>query len=131
MSRRAQRWILGLAFFTLAPVPIFMISTGFAPPVRVLFLASVLGAVAVADGAQGPMLMLLGVLLFELALFCALSYFAAGFVLRGFERLAAGRFVSPLIALTVFSLLCMSGFDVYHTPLSSSGPYSNLAGLLD
>ena len=55
MSRRAHRWVLGLAFFALLPVPFMMVSNGFAPPLRVLFLASVLGAIAVVDGAQGPM----------------------------------------------------------------------------
>ena len=55
MSRRAQKWTLGLAFFALVPVPFVMAATGFAPPLRVLFLASLLGAVAVVDGAEGPM----------------------------------------------------------------------------
>ena len=131
MSRRAQRWILGLAFFALVPVPFIMASSGFAPPVRILFLASVMGAIAVVDGTQGPMAIFLALLFGELALFSALSYFSAGLVLRVFARPAGGRFVTPLIALTVLSLLCLSFFEIYHTPHSSSGPYSNLAGLFD
>jgi len=131
MPRRVHRWILGLAFFALVPVPFIMISIGFAPPVRVLFLASVLGAIAVVDGVQGPMPIFLGVLFFELALFSALSYFTSGIVLRVFERPAGGRFVSPLVALTVVSLLGLSFFEIYQTPASSSGPYSNITGLLD
>lgn len=131
MSRRAQRWVLGLAFFVLVPVPFLMISSGFAPPLRVLFLASVLGAIAVVDGAHGPMLIILGVVFAELALFSGLTYLASGIVLRAFERPAGGKFVSPLIALTVASLLCLSFFEIYQTPHSSRGPYSNLTGLFD
>ena len=131
MPRRVHRWILGLAFFALVPVPFIMISAGFAPPVRVLFLASLLGAIAVVDGAQGPMPIFLGVLFTELALFFALSYLSSGIVLRLFEKLAGGRFASLLVALTVVSLLCLSFFEVYQTPHSSSGPYSNISGLLD
>jgi hypothetical protein len=131
MSPSAHRWILGLAFFVLLPVPFIMISSGFAPPVRILFLASVLGAIAVVDGVQGPMVIFLAVLFAELAIFSALSYLLARIVHRAFERPAGGKFVTPLVALTVVSLLCLSFFEVYRTPHSSSRPYSNIAGLLD
>ena len=61
----------------------------------------------------------------------ALSDLAAGCVVTLFARLAAARFVSPLVLLTVLVLLGVSMLDVYHTPHSSSGPYSNLTGLFD
>ena len=131
MSQRAQRWTLWLAFFVLVPVPFMLAATGFAPPLRILFLASVFGAVVVADGAQGPMPIFVALLLTEVVLSGALLRVAAGLVLRLFGRVAPERFVTPLVAGVVVGLLCMSFFDVYYTPHSSSGPYSNLAGLFD
>ena len=131
MSPRAQKWTLWLAFFGLVPVPFMLAATGFAPPLRILFLASVTGAVAIADGAEGPMRIFLGVLFGQVIIWTTLSYFAARLVLKIFTRLAPARFVTPLVAVTVLSLLCMSSFDVYYTPHSSSGPYANLAGLFD
>ena len=61
MSRRVQKWLLVLAFFGLVPVPFIMVATGFAPPLRVLFLSSVLGAIAIVDGAEGPLPIILGI----------------------------------------------------------------------
>ncbi len=131
MSRRAQKWILWLALFGLMPVPFVLAGTAFAPPLRILFLATLLGGVAVADGAQGPMLIFLGLLFGEVVIFGTLSYLAAGLVLRVFGKLAPQRFVAPLVAVTIASLLGLSFLDIYHTPHSSSGPYSNIAGLFD
>ena len=70
------------------------------------------------------------VLFVEVALFGGLCYLLAGLVLRLFRR-APERFVAPLIAATVISLLCLSSFEIYRTPHSSSGTYSNLAGIFD
>ena len=131
MSQRALRWTLWLAFFGLVPVPFMLAATGFAPPLRILFLASVFGAVVVADGAQGPIPIFVALLFTEAVLFGVLARYAARLVLWLFGRLAPERFVTPLVAGVVAGLLCMSFFDVYYTPHSSSGPYSNLAGLFD
>ena len=131
MSRRSLKWTLWLAFTLLVPVPFIMIVTGFAPPVRVWFLTWVLGAIAIADGAQGPMAILLGVLVVEGLFFAGLAYFAAGLALSGFARWLPARFVAPLGAVTVTSLLCMSFFEIYHLPHSSKAMYTNVTGLFD
>jgi hypothetical protein len=131
MSQRAQKWSLWLAFFALVPVPFVLAATGFAPPLRVLFLASMLGAIALVDGAQGPMPIFLGLLFGQVALFAALAYLAAHLLLRAFARLVSERWVSALVGLTIALLLCVSFFDIYYTPHSSSLPYANVTGLFD
>ena len=131
MSRRAQKWSLGLAFFAFVPVPFMLAAAGFAPPLRVLFLAVVVGAIALADGVEGPMPIFLGLLFGQLAFFAALSYLAARLMVGAFARLAPERWVPALVGLTVASLVCLSLFDIYHTPHSSSLPYTNVTGLFD
>jgi hypothetical protein len=131
MTPRARKWLLALAFFCLVPVPFLLIETGFAPPLRVLFLASVFGAVAIVDGVQGPMAAFLLLLYVEAALFGVLSYLAAGVALRALAWLAPERFLWPLVVVTIGALLLLSWFEIYHTPHSSAEQYASLVGLFD
>ena len=131
MSHRVQMGSLWLAFFALVPVPFILAATGFAPPLRVLFLAAILSAIALVDGVQGPMPIFLGLVFGQVALFAALAYLAARLLLLAFARLVSERWVPALVGLMIALLLCVSFFDIYHTPHSSSLPYANVTGLFD
>ena len=58
MSVRKARWVLFLVFVLTIPLPLLGPLSVFAPTARYVVLASVTAAVALAEGASGPVPMI-------------------------------------------------------------------------
>jgi hypothetical protein len=131
MSTRATRWVLWIALFATLPVPFFVTAPGFAPTLRIAFLALLLGAVYVSDGGPGVTAMMTVFPVVQTVVYGALLYLLARLVAGLVERVASPRF-RPLLALGLVAVLVgASFFEIYRTPHSSGGPYSNLVHLLE
>lgn len=130
MSPRMLKLALWLALFALLPVPLLFPEQGLVPTLRIAFLATMLGAVTIVDGAPGVMAIFALLPLLQAVGYSLLLWLVASLLLRATKGLAP-RSQALLVAGIAVLLLGLSSFEIYRTPLSSSGPYSNLAGILD
>src|SRR5258705_3935672 len=100
MSAAATRRISFEALLLLLPVPFFAAAVEIAPLLRLAFLAAVLGAIVVADGAAGAGGLLAGLLLAQGLLYVGLLWGAAWLAARGLAgaapRLRAGIVGAPV-----------------------------------
>ena len=127
MSEAATRRLLWLAALCLAPLPFAGLAPGVAPPLRLLLLGAMTGAVALGDPDRMS------------AIFTAIFLgqgLAWALVIYGVARLLARSLRSPrlraVVALDVLMLLLgASLFPIYRTPFSSTGVHASVAGLLD
>jgi hypothetical protein len=130
VTRRASRWILfGVLLLTL-PVPFYLGEVEYAPVLRLAFLASLLSAVAVAEGG-GTLSALATLGGVQVLVLGALLFLAAALLARLVSALPAPVWRTAAVAVLVTGLLCASAFEVYDTPLSSTRPRSNLAHLFE
>jgi hypothetical protein len=130
-SRRTSRGLLWLVFLVTVPVPYYLGGFEVAPAARLLFLSGlVLGVVATEGtaGYQGLFALLAAVqaVLWPLALFAA-AWLAAEML----QRFAPERLRMGLLAGAAATLIALALLPLYSTELSSRGPTSNLAGLLE
>ena len=130
MSPRTLKAVLFVALFVTLPVPFFFAEPGFAPPLRIAFLTLTIGVITAADGAVGVMPLFLLFLTIQTLVYSALAWGLAALAIR-LTRPASPRAQRSLVGAMVIALFAFSSGEVYHTPHSSSGPYANLAGILD
>jgi len=130
MSLRASRWLLFLALALTLPLPFFLAGLAIAPLARLLFLESILLAIVASDGIAGTAGIFAGFLAVEGVVLAALVW---GLAWGAARALAPARPATraACVALAAVSLLGLSLLEIYRTPLSSSGPTSNLLGILD
>jgi len=129
MSVRATRWVWFLGVWLMAPWPMLLLADAWVPSVRYWLLTLVALAVAVVEGAAGPVPFI--VLFFALhALATTAAAFGIGWaVARALAPFSPGtRRLATLLAL-VLALAAALGLDAYRTPFGTA-PYSNLTGVL-
>ncbi|MGH0029632.1 MAG: hypothetical protein ACQGVC_07570 [Myxococcota bacterium] len=127
--RTIRRLLFVVALFTL-PLPFYLGDLEFSPAVRLLFLSTLFGAVAVAEG--GGTISLLGALgvvqtLLALGLVWGLAAVVAGML----GRLRAPALRGALLASILLGLVVGSLFEIYATGLSSTRPRSNVLHLFE
>lgn len=127
MSLRGARWAIWLLLFWTAPVPYMLGGIETAPLIRLLSFTALTVAALVAEGPGGYVwntFIALGVL--QLALYGIGLYFCAALAARATVRLQpSGRLV--VVAIAVIAVVAITGsMQLYETPMSSRGLYSNL-----
>ncbi|MEN8182892.1 MAG: hypothetical protein ABFS46_10200 [Myxococcota bacterium] len=128
--RATQGLLFGVFLFTI-PVPYYLGSFEVAPAARLVFLSGlVLGVVATEGtaGYQGAFALLATV---QALLWPAILWGVAVLSSRALHRLVPGPRGSAALLGLCLALLALSLLPIYATELSSRGPTSNLAGLLD
>jgi hypothetical protein len=126
ISSAQARRLLWLAFVLILPLPFFALQIGFAPPMRMLFVASLI--LGVFSSAPDPTAGLyLGFFLGQGLLGSGVCYVLARVVLRwlgGPEGVRRGRFIAGLAAMAVLAM-----FPIYYAPYSSAQMQTNWLGL--
>jgi hypothetical protein len=129
VSVRTARWLLFLAFALTLPLPMLGPFAALVPAVRYAILFSAAAAVAVAEGAAGPVpavLTLLGLHALAGLLGCGLAAWLAGVLLaRLSPRARRGLVLGAGFAL----LAAASAFELYRTPFGRA-PRASLWGVL-
>ena len=131
LSRKATRRLLYVALFVTLPVPFYLGALEVSPALRMFFLTSLTLAVVATEGGAGYLGSLALIAAGQSLLWALLIWGLAAVVALGLGRVARGRLHLALTAGLVLLLLGLGTLEIYRTPLSSDGPYSNLAGLFD
>jgi len=129
VSVRAGRWLLFVVFALTLPLPSWGEFGEFAPALRYAVLFAAGAAVAIGEGATGPVPWIL--LLFGLHALAAtaLAGLAAWIGGRALARLAP-RTRGWIVAVTCVAILLFAvAFEPYRTPFGRA-PVSNLLGIL-
>jgi len=128
MSVRRAAWLLFAAFALTLPFPAVGPFGGFVPAVHHVVLLAATLAVAVAEGAAGPVPRILALFAVHAAVTLALTGLAAWLC----ARLLASR--SPATRRTVVWAVCAAllavslAFELYETPFGRA-PTANLLGV--
>jgi len=129
MQPRRARRLLFLLFFLALPLPILGPWGGLVPAARHWILLGATSAVALAEGAAGPVpgiLALFAVHAVGGTLLClALAWAAA----RGLARLAPRERTRVVVAAWVVGVAAAVAFEVYVTPFGRAAT-ANLVGVL-
>jgi hypothetical protein len=129
MSIRAARWLLFGVFVLTVPVPLIVGFDAFVPPIRYLILFAAASAIAIAEGAEGPVpsiMALLGGYALVTFLFAGLVAWVLGRLSKPLSPELRRGFVFGLCgALLLVSIL----FEIYRTPFAHSTT-ANLFGVL-
>jgi drug/metabolite transporter (DMT)-like permease len=113
-----------------APLPFYLGGLEFAPLVRLFFLSLLVWGVVWTEGAGGFHTLFALLAAAQLVIGAGLLWAAAALAARALrQRTDTTRAVA--VGVMAVALLGFSLRDVYHTPLSSSRPESNLFGLFD
>lgn len=129
MSVRAARWLLFLLMALTLPLPLLGPMAAFAPTVRYALLAAATGAIALTEGAAGPVLGLLGLFLVHVVVglgLCWLIGWLGSITLRRLSDRLRGALV---IVLAVSVLGVALSIDLYETPFGRA-PTGTLIGVL-
>ena len=129
MSVRAARWLLFGVFALTVPAPLLGPFDAFAPAVRYLLLASVTGAIAVVEGAAGPVPGILALFALHALVYLVLAWLGAWLVARLTRRFSPAARRAAVFAISGALLLAALVFDLYRTPFGPR-PTSNLLGVL-
>jgi hypothetical protein len=128
MTTRAAGWLLFAVFAFAVPFPAVGPFGGFAPAIHNVALLAATGAIAVAEGTAGPVLLILGLFAVNAIATLALCGLAAWLVARLLAALpprtravVAGAICAALLATAV-------AFPLYQTPFGRA-PTSNLFGV--
>lgn len=129
MTVRRARWLVFGALVLALPVPMLGPFDALVPPVRYAILLGAGSAVALAEGAAGPVPGILALLAFNLAVAlagAALLAWLAGLALAGLApRLRAGIALAAVVAM----LLAATASEPYETGFGRA-PRANLPGVL-
>ena len=128
---RVLHWIFFAVLFCLAPLPFWMMETGFAPALRVVLLAGILGAITISDGLSEITKIMLPLLAVQAVLYPLLLWWTSGRILRMVAARTSPIASTGFVAALAVALLALSSWDIYLTPVSSTGRHSNLANLFD
>lgn len=130
MSLRAIRWLLFGALALALPFPMLGPFDAFVPAVRYAILLAAAAAVAIAEGAAGPVPMILFLLALNVAASLAVAWVAAWIASR-----VLGAVRSPtlrrgvVLAVVCGGLALASIFPIYDTPFGRA-PNGSLLGVL-
>ena len=125
----ARRW-LWLAALVTIPVPFYIGQVESAPVLRLVFLTSLFGLVAVAEGGRSVILFSsLGLL--QTAIYTGLFFLAAGLVARAFARIGEPPLRIAAVGTAIFLLFASSLLPIYQTPMSSTRMRSDLWHLFE
>jgi hypothetical protein len=125
-EKAIQRILFGVCMLAL-PVPFLALESGTAPPLRLLFMGSLVGGILVQDPDIMSSL-LTALYLGQGLLWSAGLFFATRFVAR---RLAASALRTPVVCALAIVLIGVSFFPIYRTPFSSAGLHTNILELFD
>jgi hypothetical protein len=124
LGPRTARRLLLLAAILLVPVPYWAVDVERAPVARLLLLATMTGAAAIAEpGGVGSIVA--ASLVAQAVLWLGVLSLVARLVVRWLPP--AGRW--PAVAIVVAVLLAVASFRVYRTPFARAGPRANLLGI--
>ena len=130
MSLRAIRWLLFGALVLALPFPMLGPFEALVPPVRYAVLLGAASMVALAEGAAGPVPLILGLLALNLG-----SSLAAAWVVAWAASRVLGGVSSPALrAGLVVTAVCIglsaaAFFSIYETTFGRA-PTANLLGVL-
>lgn len=127
MSRRGLRWVWFLGLFVLAPWPLSAIGDAYVPAIRYAMLATAGIAVAAAEGAQGPVPLIIGLMTVAAVGYTALCLALAGLIVRALERL--GRI--PALGVTLLALCVALAVALVGTPYLTPFGHAPRGGLLE
>ena len=128
MSARTARWLLFLVFALTVPLPLLGPLSAFAPAARYLVLASVTAAVALVEGASGPVPLIFLLFALHALIYLALEWALAWLVARGLDTLPRGSQRTLVLLICGGLLIGSISFNLYRTPFGTL-PRSNLLGL--
>ena len=129
MKVSTARWLLFLFIALTLPLPLLGYLHAFAPAIRYLVLAVVTAAVALVEGASGPVPLILLLFAAHALVYLALEWLVAWGLARGLARFSP-KLRGGLVAAACFLLLFFSvAFDLYQTPFGTL-PRSNLMDML-
>ncbi len=120
LSTKARRRLLFWGFFFLLPWPIAFVGSGLVPAVRYVILAGVASAVAIAEGAAGPVSLVVALLVgWSLAttLGCWLLARISAWILDGMPPRLADLLCGAGLLIAVGVALIAAP---YHTPFGRS-----------
>ena len=130
-QRRALRWLFFVVLFCLVPLPFQLMEPGFAPALRIVMLAGILGAITLADGFSEITKIMLPIALAQAVIYPLLLWWTCGRVLRVITERTSPAASAGFVAAVAALLLLLSSFEIYVTPLSSTGAHADLVHLLD
>ena len=128
MSVRTARWLLFLVFALTIPLPLLGPLFAFAPAARYAVLASVTAAVALADGASGPVPLIFLLFALHAVIYLALEWLFAWWMARGLSRLSPTSQRTLVFVICGVLLIGSISLNLYRTPFGTR-PSSNLLGL--
>jgi hypothetical protein len=125
---RACKWALFALCIATLPLPFIGLENGQAPAIRLLFIGSLVAGVLVQD--PDPIGgVLTAIYLGQGLLWSAFLYFVTRFAAR--KLAAIGSKQTIVLGLLSLVLIGASFFEIYRTPMSSSGVHSNILGVFD
>ena len=116
LSLRVLGWIWFGAIFLLVPWPWIGLGYSFVPAVRYTMLAFAGLAVAVAEGAQGPAPIIIGLFCLAALLFTGLSWLLARIAIKLLERAAPRLRIGLTLSCIGLALLLALTTEPYQTP---------------
>ncbi len=120
----AARRVLWLGALFLVPVPYWGIEIERAPAARLVLLAAVTGAAAVAEpGGVGS---IVGAALVAQAILWLVAW---AVLVRVVERRLPAAHRGAIVALLVGAMFVAALFPIYRTPFARTGPRANLLGI--
>ena len=129
MTVRTACWLLFIVFALTIPLPLLGPLSALAPAARYVILAAVTSAVAVAEGASGPVPLIFLLFAVHAFVYLGLEWLLAWIIARTFSNLSAGTRSKLVVAICGILLIVSIAFDLYRTPFGTL-PRSNLLGLL-
>ena len=126
--RTARRWLF-LAILLTVPAPMWVVFDGLIPPARFWILLGAAGAVALREGAAGPVPGLLALFAAQALCYSLLSWCAAWLLARLLGSLSPAARRNWVLAGVALLLVLALSFPLYRTPLGRA-PVANLLGAL-
>jgi len=127
-DRAARRWVFA-ALVLMLPFPILGPFGGFVPAVRHLILLAATGAVALSEGAAGPVPGILTLFAIHAAVTLAVCWGLAWVASRGLVALAPGTRRGVVFGAIALMLVLALAFEPYETSFGRS-PTASLLGVL-
>jgi hypothetical protein len=130
MSVRAVRWLLFGSLVLALPFPMLGPFAALVPPIRYAILLGAASAVALTEGAAGPVGLILGLLGLNLAVSLAAAWLAAWVLSRAVGALQPPALRTGLaVGAVCVGLALAASLPVYATVFGRA-PSANLLGVL-